>query len=79
MIVFMWWVQLDTWPSLLLCVINRSKCIVSSDWSIFDDRMFSSSRPIQWQYTFAPMYVRNTTKDGRAPITRIQSDFTEKK
>ena len=37
-------------PSLLFCSLllckYRSKCIVSSDWSIHDDRMFSSSRPI---------------------------------
>ena len=58
--------------------INRSKCIVSFDWSIHDDRMFSSSRPIKWQYAFAAMYVHTHNKDGRAPITQIQSDFTEK-
>ena len=46
-------------PSWLFCSLllrkYHSKCIVSSDWSIHDDRMFSSSRPIKWQYAFAPM------------------------
>ena len=46
-------------PSLLFCSLllrkYHSKCKVSSDWLIYDDRMFSSSRPIKWQYAFAPM------------------------
>ena len=60
--------------------IYWSKCIVSSDWSIYD-RMFSSSQPIKWQYTFSPMYVHNKTKKAKHPVvsvTAIQSDFIEK-
>ena len=41
---------------------------MSFDWSIYDHRMFSSSRPIKCQYTFAPVYVHNTTKMAMHPV-----------
>ena len=64
LIVFVWWVH-----GHLCCFVcmYRSKCKVSSDWSIHDDRMFSSSRPIKRQYVFAPMYVHNITKMAVRP------------
>ena len=44
LIISMRWVQ-----GYLCCFVckYRSKCIASSDWSIHDDRMFSSSGPIR--------------------------------
>ena len=44
-----------------------------SDWSIHDDRMFSSSPPIKWQYTFAPMYVHNTTQKAEHPVVSVMA------
>ena len=54
---------------------------MSFDWSENDDRTFSSPQPIKCQYSFAPVYVNNTSKMALHPgciLHSNQSDFNEK-
>ena len=55
---------------------------MSFDWSENDDRTFSSPQPIKCQYSFAPVYVNNTSKMALHPgciLHSNQPDFNEKK